>query len=814
MSSLNNLKKGINKYDPALNISLFIGNIKEENLKQIQDILLFKEQLTRLKESLKVPSRFDELKVNAFENYRNYSEESIKLILNKISYIEDKLEQFNQEKKENNVALEAASLKTLRKISYLSNLNKDYLWTLKELFESYENINRDESNMFLNQIGRQASLPIETQEDVLIKEIVIGSNSIGIVGNPDGTNNKITNLLTKQIDSGFSFYSKENSKVELNLVVHFTTNEIVNFLHIEIPEFSKRKINKIEDITFIKESGEKTSIKSLNNFNLNFISENSFELIFLPFVCKKIELKFKQSKQYFEDGTGYNQIDLSYINFKKIKFKSEGKIVSKELSLFGENYLSANLEIEIYPKDNSYSLESYIESDKETLSGDGSVSFRSYPAYISYATTVSKSNNIKSLKEENDNSFSYDRVTNYFNPEEDFIIEEDLRSYTNVIKSAHIIKDTFRESRRSESFYLGFQRDSLPDGLKLKLRKAGELQSLVSVPSDGVIRNGSILKTSLEYCLLNTTVSYVDGYYYFDAGEFLDLDNISLYDSVNEEEVVSNYKVILEDNNVSSIAFSKTDVSKFLKSTYKLSEANTLDNLKFSFGKQIIKNTLVFKDDLLDEFTEKTFVDGSSEFQGELSFFEEQLPGYEISSNNIIAYELSKEAVGSSFTQLKKQGELFSAVEFADVTNPNLLDIDKPTIDIDSNVLYIKTSESDFFANYSIKYQYAASSINNAKMFSVDYKGGVIHFNQSPDQNKRVSFESNENFGLKFDLALYNEVDVDSFYLKAKARKSPVNTLSKNLIKIYLGKTNSIIDIEDINEYYSPIISRIGLSLT
>lgn len=99
MSSLNNLKKGINKYDPALNIPGFISNIKEDNLKQVQDILLFKEQLSRLEESLKDPSRFDELKVNAFENYKKYTEESIKLILNKISYIENKLEEFNQEKK-------------------------------------------------------------------------------------------------------------------------------------------------------------------------------------------------------------------------------------------------------------------------------------------------------------------------------------------------------------------------------------------------------------------------------------------------------------------------------------------------------------------------------------------------------------------------------------------------------------------------------------------------------------------------------------------------------------------------------------------
>lgn len=814
MSSLNNLKKGINKYDPALNIPGFISNIKEDNLKQVQDILLFKEQLSRLEESLKDPSRFDELKVNAFENYKKYTEESIKLILNKISYIENKLEEFNQEKKENNAALEAATLRTLRKISYLSNVNKDYLWNVKEFFESYENLNRDETNIFLNQTNRQATLPIEMQEDILIKEILIGNNSKGIVGDPSGSENKITNLLTQQIDSGFSFHSKENPKVELNLVVSFTKEEVVNFLYLEIPEYSKRKINKIEDIVFIKESGEKTSLKSLNNFSLNFVSENSFELVFLPFVCKKVELKFIQNKQYFEDNVGYNQIDLSYISFKKLKFKSEGKITSKELSLFGENYLSANLEIETYPKDNSYTLESYIESDKETLSGGEPVSFNSYPAYVSYTVTLKKADTIKNLKEESDNSFNYDRLINYFNPEEDFILEEDLRDYTEVIKGAHLIKDTFRESRRSESFYLGFEREQLPNGLKLKLRKAGELQDLVLVPQDGVVRNESVLKTSLEYCFLETGVSYIDGYYYFDAGEFLDLDNISLYDSVSGEEVVLAYKVILEANSISSIAFNKESLNKFSRNTYKLSQADSLDGLKYSFGKQIIKNTLIFKDDLLDEFTEKVFVNGSNEFQGELNFFEEQLPGFETGNNKIIAYELSKEAMSSNLTQLNKQGELFSIVEFGDVSDPNLIEVDRPIIDIDSNVLYIKTSEADFFVNYSIKYQYVSKNIADIKMFSVDYRNGVIHFSEAPNTNKRVSFESNENFGLKFDLALYNEVDKENFYFKAKARKKPINTLSKNIIKIYLGKTNSIIDIENINEYYSPIISKVGLSLT
>ena len=126
------------------------------------------------------------------------------------------------------------------------------MWSLKETFETYSNINRQETNLFFNQVNRQATLPVSSSTEVYIKELLIGSNSKGIVGSPKGDNNKITNLLDGNLDAGFSFYSVENSKVELNLVVNFSQEEVVNFICIKLPEYSKRKLSKIEDISFIK----------------------------------------------------------------------------------------------------------------------------------------------------------------------------------------------------------------------------------------------------------------------------------------------------------------------------------------------------------------------------------------------------------------------------------------------------------------------------------------------------------------------------------------------------------------------------------
>jgi len=813
LSSLNNIKKGLNKHDPSLTISIGTSRTKEDHFRKVQELLLFKETLDRLKENLKDPSRLSQLKTNDFNAYKNYSEAMISFILNKINFLETKLQEFNEEKKESNLSLEVKSLKTLKKISYLTNLNKSYLWSLKETFETYSNINRQETNLFFNQVNRQATLPVSSSTEVYIKELLIGSNSKGIVGSPKGGNNKITNLLDGNLDAGFSFYSVENSKVELNLVVNFSQEEVVNFICIKLPEYSKRKLSKIEDISFIKKNGEKTSIKSLNSFSLNFISENSFELVFFPFVCEKIELKFKQEKQYFEDNVGYNQIDLDYISFRKLKFDKSGKISSRELSLLGENYLSASLTLDTYPRDKSYTLKSYLDTDKETVEAEEVNVFKSYPSYVKYTVNLEKVDDVKSIMEE-ETRFSYENASSYFNPEEEFFLEKDLREYTSTIKAAHIVKDTFIESRKSNSFYLGFKQEDVPKGLKLALRKVGELQALSSVPEDGIIRNDSITKTSLDFCFLETNISYKDNRYYFEIDEFLDLNNITLFNSESSEELEKNYQIELEENNIKSISFSNSDIEKFTRSTYSLSDLWVVDNI-YSFSNQIIKNTLVFKDNLLDEFTETTFINGASEFAGEVSLFEEQITPFEITNGNqTIAFELSKEAISSSNASVYFQGDLLSAVIFEASVNPSGLIYNQPKIDTSSNVLYIKTSETDFFANYTVKYSYASQTVTNQKLFSVDYFNGNIYFSTAVDKSKRISFESSKGFGLKFTLALYKGIIKGSNFLRVKPGKSPLSSLSKNMIKIYLGKVNSIIDIEDINEYYSPIISKIGLDLT
>jgi len=808
--SLNDLKKGFNNttlVTESLNVQR--SAIKEKTLAEIHRLASYKDRLIKLKEDLIEPSSLDQLTKNDFNSYRVYINELIDAVLKKIVHLDAKKNEFQSEKEIALLRLQSKILRCQRRISYLSNTNKDYSWISEEKFLTLDNLNANDTTLNLNQTVGQATLPIKSSENIVIREILVGTESNCIVGAPEGGNNIITNLFSEDPTKNFSCYKVNDPDTMISLQLVFSKEEIVNFFYMKLADNSRQKINDIQDIRFYKESGEEVSIKSLTENSLDFKNNKELELFFIPTKVKYAKIFLKQKQQYFYNGIPYNQIDLSYLEFKKIRFEKTGTFKSQELGLNGRKILTLSNEVSAYPEDSSYDLSTTVYANGDAFLKEGLSNeyiFNTFPNSLCYQINISRNDDARNITVAKDNLYNFDLIKSYFNPLLDFSMEEDLATYGSKIKCSHKLTGTLKESRRSKSFHLGFDKEDFDSGTQIVLRIKGELQDPIDIPEKGMIENQEIEKTELLYAEVQPKIVFDQTKYYLELGESFDLNEVSFV--INGEEKDIEYKPYLDSTgSIKGVVVASLSEAG-LRKTFSIAEMTGGDS-----PSMIIENTLIFKDNLGEGFVKRGFIDGVEELLGEGSLLEEAINSQVVTTNKVIAMELSELVVEGLGGGLYKDGNFVKALSFSpNAVVINGLEDDECIVDLGTNVLYLKTTESSFFTGYTVRYGYLNLNQSSESYYSVDYQSGNIFFSPEVTGSKRVSFETLD-CKVRFKPAKYLDVKVNKNSILVTSKK-PIETFSQNLLSLYLHKEASQISIEDLNEFYTPVLSKISLGGT
>lgn len=800
-----------------LDRSDFLSSNREENINSAHELLRLEEEFNRKKERLTEPSVFKQLFVNDFSSFGEYLYYCYNRNARKFNYLQSSLFNFISEKNTSEASLLSRIKQAQTKIAYLNNFNNNYSWQLITNFSSISDFQTQEENQLqVNTNAEEATLPIENVEEVFIKEVIIHDESNCIVGKPSGGNNKAFNLLEDDEYKIFSAYKVNDPNMSLNLNIRLQKEEVVNHLFISLSNSSLVFLESIEDILFYDLTGTYKSIKQLSKNDLSFNLDKNLEAYFLPVKAKNIILKLKQTKPYYLNEAAHYQIDLNVVKFNKVSFKEEG-VLKSTLRNFG-NYLSVKRNINIFPETNGYTLDNIINLDRSVQkmieSDDEVLLLNNYSSSLSYDINLKRNLSNENIIIEDSEFFDFDLLIRPFNPSLIYSEEINENFYKDKIKVAQILKGTIKGSNQNEVVDIGFDSETFGDRDILLITSESGTEGVMDViPADGKIQNPNKNKIKIEHCFITAVPILSYDYYYIEMGEFFELNSVKFMKS-RDEGVELDYSIYLDNNKIKGVAIKKEDLS-FQSHQEKLSNVQgNNSSSKFFTNKSIVKGSLRFLDNLGEGLVEKEFIDGIEEFKALSDVKEEYLNSQNVSSSSLIVMELEEEASSAGTAAIYKDGVFISNVVFNAGVDPATLAVDEPTIDPETNIFYLNTSEPVFFSGYSIKYQFIDQIASAERCFSVDYYYGGIHFSfdlDSVELEKRVSFLINDFSYIKFDLAKYFDVSIENDIVSVFDEKA-VKTLNLNLLRFYLGKTKQSINLKDNEKYFSPIISSFKLS--
>lgn len=773
--------------------------------------------LDELKDNLETLSPSKQLFVNDWRSYNLYISELINKINNRANYLQQILTEYDSEKESSYASLEGQITKAKRKVSYLNSLTGAFSWISSEHFLSFQLLNTNVNNFAnVNTDAEECTLPISLKEERNIKEIIIDIGSNCIVGAPNGTNNRTANLLSRREETGFSVYSKNQNECKLVLDVELEREQVVNFIVINKNKNAKSFLKKINDIIIFTSSGTSVSIKTICKNPLVFKeTKDALEVHFLPVKASSLKVIITQENYYYENQIKINQIDLESIGIYGLKYKALGVLESVDLNF---NKFSALItDIDLFPESENNILTAKIKkSDKIIDLNIGEEPTLLEESLTSLKWEVSFERNIleNTFPLSKENVYNYDLLTTYFNPLLIEQIETKRDYYKKGIKVAQLIQGSISQSNIS---VVDLELDELSLKASVETRVHVDVNSQdglasLSLNSGAAIQNDSQRICNIRYATSKPLIKSEENNYYFDIGEIFELNSIKLiYNNVE----YSDLNIWQAENQIKGFVISKDKLS-FKKEDYLLSDYRNQDfnGVSYFFRKPIILNTLLFKDNLGEGLEAKTYINGSSEFSNLSSYIEEGLNSQNVTEGTVIAFEPSQTVSSEATVSLYKSGFEFATVLLEENVNISSLQLDVPKLDTTTNVLYIKTSETSFFSEYSLVYKYESLTGNSEISFSVDYENGIIYFSNEVDDSKKISFESpGTNWNAKFTLAKYLNVDINGDYIQIYDQNA-YKKLKVNLMHVYLPEVAETINISGLEDYYSPILYSVELKAT
>ena len=814
--SFNQILRGENSIE---NIDL-LRRSKFPDLNDRNALRFFQHQTMRsqsilddLKGELFTISQRTQLITNDFVSYFNYIRELIVLNKIRVDYLQDILTRYQSERETALAALEAKIKRAQRKVSYLRNINGFVNWISSEDFINFDLLNTSiSSKLNVNLNAQEATLPIADRKKISIKEIVIASGSNCVVGAPNGGRNQTSNLLTDRDESILSAYMFDNSNCRLELDVHLRQEEIVNLISISLPQHSEMRLDNVSDIIVYNLDGTSSSVKDLCASDLKFKEfKNILEFNFIPVKTNLIKFVFKQNKKYYLNNRAVYQIDLNEIAIYRLQFSESGKLESKELN-FG-NYISISNKIDIFPKSNkNYNTSLSLTSSDQTysLEVNGTPTLLSdYLPFIKWSFFLERNVTDNLIALEEHFFYEYNSLKQrFFAPQIIEEIESNEAFFREGVKACHLIEGTINNSAQ-EYVNIGLYPHFNDPGIRLNLDN-GNLETSSHSISSSTFNNETQKRVKIIDASYSPNVLEIGEYYYLEMGEFFELSSVKI---LNEDSEIRDYNVYTDNLEIKGVALG-VDKLNLNRKTFKLSDYKNQDqqNSYIFTNDKIVIGSFIFKDGLAEGFVQKDFIDGSKEFKDLSSLNEEFLNSQNVEENDVIFYEPMHEVLENEPAQLFKDGDFVANISFADNVAPSTLNVDAPTIDRATNVLYIKTSEQSFFGGYSIRYVYESLANAAESYFSIDYKTSTLYFNKSVNETKRVSFRSH-SVEVKFKLAKYYPVEFQDSFMKFYD-PDPVLNLKVNRLQIYLPQVKRSVSISDINNYFSPIIYSLEVSAT
>lgn len=779
--------------------------LREDNLNQGHEFeKSSSDQIEDLKNSsTQTVSMFKELYTNEFLGFRNYIQELDSITAAKQEYFQNKINEYLEEKNAQENLLQGKKRRAAQKISYITNLQGEYLWSYKENFVGTNSINTTvENSLHINPSAEQATLPVVKSSNVYIKEFIIGADSNCIVGAPEGGYNNINNLHYANDNMYFSVYKKSDTKCFLDLEVVLREETVINHLYISFPTTSYSPLKEISDIIFCDSSYNEISIKDIGKSDLK-ISQTSgqFETYFLPVEANKIKIKLEQPESYSANNILVNRIDIAQIRVYQEEYAESGVIESKELN--SKSYYTAKINTDIFPIDkSSISERAFINSTNVNI---GEVLTLAEPRdSINFKLEISRKDSTSILLAQ-DEFYNFETRIRYIDPYIPYYesFEEDKTSLKT--KSCQVIEGFLKDS---SDLKLPASIQNIED-LKV-IYKSGNTEYSVEGASelDPVAGDSRIKILSGEYS--PEVLLQEDGYYKFSIGEFIELDSLQIS---LENEIVECNKLYKINNNKIDSAFVKSSELNLEEVESALSDYS-IGFDAYNTRSKIVKNTLVLLDGLKEVYNEVEYINGRDEFLSVSNIKTEFLPSQNVSSQNIISFEPEEiiyEAAGE--VTINKDGIQKYNVLFEDNVNPEELALDTPTIDRGTNVLYLKTSDSNFFRGYSLSYKYLFNSNTSVNKYSANYSSGVIYFSNSVDSTKRIKYKKYDNLIFKFKLAQYLNVSTQGNTVEIYSQDSFKN-LNKNIGHIYTEISKQTLSLENKERFYSPIINSIEVNVT
>lgn len=743
-------------------------------------------------------SSLKELYTNEFLTFRAYIERLVEINDIKIAYFQRKINEYLEEKLAKETILASRRRRAAEKISYINNLQGEYSWSYKENFKGLSAINRNVANCLnINPEAEQATLPVNRTSNVYIKEFIIGAGSNCIVGAPDGGHNNINALHYE--NEFFSVYKFSDTKCSLKLEVVLKQESVINQIFITFPSTSYSPLKEIKDIIFCDSSYNEISIKNIGKADLKINSSNRFESYFLPVEVSKVKIFFEQPESYSYNNQLVNRIDVGQIRLYKNEFAESGNIESKRLS-FG-NYYTAKIARDIYPNENSCFSEEYSIESKKISVGEIYLLPEKIDS-ISYTGILRRNGNLNILLT-SDTFFNYETTIRYLDPYTPYLISlEEIKTAENI-KSCQVIEGFLKDPKelalpKNLQSITGLKINYSIDGTASVAENAASLEN-----PDG----GRLKITSGEY---KSEMLIDGGYCVFGLGEFLELDSLEV--SIEGEPVECNPLFSLTDGKLSSVSIPESElrlnkIEKFLNE-FRAGSSNFFDT-----GYSIAKNSLRLLDGLSNVWQETDYIDGATEFMGVYTRTE-YIPGQDISSQNIIAFE-PEQIVYESEVKVYKDGVEKFNVSFQDNVDPETLISDSPVIDRQTNVLYIKSSDPVYFKGYSLVYNYLKPGEATEKKYSVNYLRGEIFFSSavSDADRKRISFIDYKDVNFKFKLAQYLNVAINDDSITIYDKDAYKN-LNKNIGHIYISQPKESFSLENKEIYFSPILNSIEVNAT
>lgn len=817
--SLNNILKGVSSDVSELLRRSRSGDnyINLEDLRyRAHNLLNWREELSRLKEKQSNLNVSSQLITNDIFDHQSLLKALIEKTIEQIDQLQRLINDYESEKEFAVQNVSSQLRRAKQKISYLNALKGFYDWIHEEAFQSLEFLDSEESSSLsgVDLEANELTLPISNQEDIAIKEILIGRDTNCIIGDPSGGDNKTSNLLTEEESIDFTAYSINSSNAKLTLEIVFKQETIVNKMLIKISQKSSSPLNKIKDIKFINTSGEETSIKKLLGTSLQIDQvQNAIERSFIPVKAKKVSIEFVQTNPTYINSIKHYLISISYISFKSIRYNSSMSLSSKDIS-FG-NYSNLSSIVDIFPKAaESYSVSMRILSNALNepieINGDPLLLDSSIDT-VKYVLSLSRSESLDSLLLEDQTYYNYRLFADIYSPEDMYSRTFSEDYVKTKVKVAHEFKGTLQDSE-STNPSLGFSLSDL--GLEaseiiFKYRDSNSSiqEESLDINSNGTIDNPNQYKLLLQHAIVKPKIIDLYNNYFLEVNKSMDIGSYEVRKDL--ERISQSFKVWEKDNIVKGLLIekSKLEVEDF---ETELSSIQLGSNSYQVDERSIIKNTLAFKN--VDGLTlvESEYQNGSSEFSALSDFFLEALNSQIVSRGVVISFEPQYIISENETCSLYKGNVFINNAVFLDEVDINQLSFDTPTIDREENVVYIKTSEEDFFSNYYIKYKYSDISISSDTMFSVDYKNGIIYFNKSINENIKIFYSCVPNINVKHNIVKYLDYKYDGDEIQVYT-ETPITAYKRNRLKIYFPEISDSISLSDVQDYYSPIISKIKL---